>query len=209
MRPLRVDLLAEFLDPPFLHQDLDAGLVDVVAPAVAVVDAQDRVEIGEQVPRGQEFVDHVADDRRAPEPAADDDAEADLARFTQLRVQADVMHERRRPVRGRAVDRDLELARQVVEFRMEGGPLADQLAPDEGIDDLVARHAGEMVGGDVAHAVAGSLDGVHLDRGQLGEDLRHLLELRPVELQVLARREMAVAAVVFARDIRQLAQLAR
>ena len=64
-----------------------------------------------------------------------------------------------------------------------------------------------MIGGDVADAVARGLDGVHLDLGQRGQDVRHVLELDPVELDVLARREMAVAAVVLARDVGKLAQL--
>ena len=50
---------------------------------------------------------------------------------------------------------------------------------------------------------------MHLDRGELGEDVRHVLELRPVELDVLARREVAVASVVLAPDVRELAQLRR
>ena len=66
-----------------------------------------------------------------------------------------------------------------------------------------------MVGRDVADAVAAGLDGVHLDAGELGQDVGHVLERRPVELQVLARGEVAVAAVVLARDVRQLAQLPR
>jgi len=43
----------------------------------------------------------------------------------------------------------------------------------------------------------------------LGEDLGHVLEPRPVELDVLARAEVPVAAVVGARDVRELAQLRR
>ena len=43
--------------------------------------------------------------------------------------------------------------------------------------------------------------------GELGEDVGHVLELRPVELQVLARGEVAVAPVVVARDVRERAQL--
>ena len=45
--------------------------------------------------------------------------------------------------------------------------------------------------------------------GELGEDIGHVDQLRPVELQILPRREMAVALVVFARDVRELAQLPR
>src|SRR5207244_1514148 len=85
----------------------------------------------------------------------------------------------------------------------------DDFAPHEGVDDLVLRDAGEMVGGDVAERVARGLDRMHLHRGELGEHLGHLLELRPVELQVLARREVAVSAVVLAADVGQLAQLPR
>ena len=64
-----------------------------------------------------------------------------------------------------------------------------------------------MVGRDVADAVAAGLDGMHLDARQIGQDIGHALERRPVELDVLARGEMAVAAIVGARDVRQHAQL--
>src|SRR5438105_7398155 len=76
MRPFRFHRLAEPVDTALLEYDLDARLVDVVAPAVAIVDAQDSVEIGEQMLPGEKFADHVADERRAAQPAAGDDAEA-------------------------------------------------------------------------------------------------------------------------------------
>ncbi|MCY1540710.1 hypothetical protein D9M68_763650 [compost metagenome] len=108
-----------------------------------------------------------------------------------------------------AVDGDLELARQEGEFGVQRGPLADDLAPDQRIDEFVRRDAGEVVGGGVADAVAAGLDSVHLDRGQFGEDVGHVFELGPVELNVLAGAEMAVAVVPLACDVRQGAQLAR
>ena len=46
-------------------------------------------------------------------------------------------------------------------------------------------------------------------RGQVGENVRHVLQLGPVELQVLPRGEVAEAAIVVARDVGELAQLAR
>ena len=46
-----------------------------------------------------------------------------------------------------------------------------------------------------------------LDLGEIGERVRHLLELDPVELDVLPGGEMAVAAVVAARHMRQHAHL--
>ncbi len=207
VRPLGFDLVAERLGPALLHQEFDARFVNVVAPAVAVVHAQHRIEIREQVPPGQELAHDVPDDGRAAEPAADDHAEADFPVGVADRVQADVVHPGRRAVVRRAVDRDLELARQVLELGVQRRPLPDDLAPRERVDDLVGRDPGEMIGGDVAHDVAARLDRVHLHRRELGEDLGDVLELRPVELQVLACREVAIPAVVGARDVRELVQL--
>ena len=45
--------------------------------------------------------------------------------------------------------------------------------------------------------------------GKIREDIRHLLEFGPVELDVLPRRHVAVAAIVAARDVRKHAQLPR
>jgi hypothetical protein len=64
-----------------------------------------------------------------------------------------------------------------------------------------------MIGGDVADAVAAGLDRMHLDVGQRIENVGRVLELRPVELDVLARREVTKAAIPFARDEGELAQL--
>ena len=50
---------------------------------------------------------------------------------------------------------------------------------------------------------------MHLDAGEVGEDLRHVGQRRPVVLDVLARREMAVALVVVAGDVAEHAQLLR
>ena len=50
--------------------------------------------------------------------------------------------------------------------------------------DLVDGGAGVVVGGDVADAVARGLHGVHVD-GQRGQRVRRVLELDPVELQVV------------------------
>jgi hypothetical protein len=66
-----------------------------------------------------------------------------------------------------------------------------------------------MIGRDVADAIAARLQRVHLDGGEIGQDVRHVDQLRPVELDVLPRGEMAVALVVFARDVGEHAQLPR
>ena len=81
------------------------------------------------------------------------------------------------------------------------------LAPDEGIDDLVPGDAGEVIGGDVAERIARSLYGVHLHGCELGEHVRYALQLRPVELQVLSRAEVSVAAIEPAGNLGQFPQL--
>ena len=48
---------------------------------------------------------------------------------------------------------------------------------------------------------------MHLDRRQLGEDVGRLIELDPIILDVLPRGEMAIAAVIFARDVGEHAHL--
>src|SRR3989454_661266 len=209
VRPFGIDFLAEFLGAAFFHQDLDARLVDVVAPPVAVVDPQDGLDVSEQMPPGQKFADDESDRRSAAKASSDQHAEPHLAVLVLEGVQSDVVHGDRRTIRSCAVHGELELARKVGELGMERGPLADDLAPHKGIDDLVLRDAGEMIGGDIAEGIARGLDRVHLHGGELGEDVGRLRKLRPVQLEGLSRAEMAGAAVVFAGDMRELPQLLR
>ena len=119
------------------------------------------------------------------------------------------MHPHGSAITRRAGHRDLELARQEREFRMQGRPLAQHLRGDARIGDFIPRDAGILVGSNVANAVAAGLQRVHLHLGEFGENIRRLFELGPVVLQVLARREMAIALVVAPRDMRQPAHLLR
>ncbi len=89
---------------------------------------------------------------------------------------------------------------------MECGPLTDDFRHDARIANFVGSDTGKVICGHVTHAVARGLDGVHLHGGELGEDLGHVCQLRPVELQVLARGKVAVAAVVAAREVVERAQ---
>ena len=109
----------------------------------------------------------------------------------------------------RCGDRELELARQEREFRMQRRILPQQFRPDPRILDLAGGDAGPLVGGDVAGVVAGGLHGVDADLGEIGQRIRQIGELDPVELDVLPRGEMAVAAVVSPRDMGEPAQLLR
>src|SRR5712675_1515279 len=153
------------------------------------------------------FADDEPDRRRTAQAPAYQHAEPHLALLVLERMQADVVHRHRGAVGLGAVHRELELAREVRELGMERRPLADDLAPDERVHDLVPGDASEMIGGDIAKGIARGLDRVHLHRRQFRKDVGHALELGPVQLQVLARAEVAVAAVVLAGDLRELSQL--
>ncbi len=109
-------------------------------------------------------------------------------------TQADVM-----PGRGRAVllgagDRDLELPGQERELRVQGAPLPQELAVRPGIDHLVGGDAGPGVARDVADAVAAGLDPVQVG---LRQHIHHVGgggQGDPVELQVVASREVPEAS---------------
>ena len=94
-------------------------------------------------------------------------------------------------------------------FRVEARPLAQDLRIGPRILELVAGDAGELVRRDIADAVARGLNGVHLDPGKVFQQVGHLFQLDPVVLDVLAGGEMAVVAIVFARDHGELAKLDR
>ena len=106
-------------------------------------------------------------------------------------------------------ERDLELARQVGKFRIQHCVLAQQLAIDSRVGQLVPGSAGIVVGGDVAHAIPGGLDRRDFDFGQFREKIRCLLQLDPVVLNVLARGEMPESPIVGAGDVRKFPHLLR
>ncbi len=192
-----------------MQQNLDPRLELVVAPTFKIVDAQDRLDIAEEVAFGQEFAHLPADEGSPPQPPADIDGKADLAFVVAHDLKADVMRLDHCAVVGRAVDCDLELARQEREFRMQRRPLPEDFGIGPRIGDLVVGDAGVMVRGDVADAVARRLDRVHLDARELGENVGRVLQRRPVVLDVLPGGEMPITPVVLARDLGELAHLAR
>jgi len=107
----------------------------------------------------------------------------------------------------RAGDGELELARQMRELRVQRRPLAQNFRERTRVDLLVGRDAGEMVGGDGAHATAGSLNRVQPHLGQFGEHVGDVGDFQPVQLDVLPRRKMSPTLVVDPRHMGDGAQL--
>ena len=192
-----------------MDEDLDASLVDIVASAVLIVGAQDRLDIAEKIALREKWLDGLADERGASEPASYNHFEAGFARTVPVHPQTDIVHPHRGAVMCRRSQRDLEFARQEREFGVQRQVLAQQLGPQPRILDLARCDPGPLVGGDIAHAIAAGLHAVHAGAGQIGHRVRQFFELDPVELNVLPRGEMAVVAVVAPCHMRKRAQLRR
>jgi hypothetical protein len=188
-----------------LDQDLDARLPQVVAAAVAVVDADAGLDVVEQLVPGQELAHHAVDDGRAAHAAAHLDPEAQFAGLVLEQLQADVVPAQRRAVFLGAVQGDLELARQEGEFRVQRAPLAQDLGERPRVGDLVGRDTGQFVGADVADGVAAGLDAVHVHAGQQVHHVGALVQRDPVELHVGAGGEVAVAGLEPGHDRRAAA----
>src|SRR5215472_16402904 len=77
--PFLLDLTRKSLRAELVDQDFDARLVDIVAPAVLVVRAHDRLDVAEQITLRQEGFDGLAEEGGASEPAAYHHLEASLA----------------------------------------------------------------------------------------------------------------------------------
>ena len=209
VREFFLDLADIFRRAEFVHQDLDARLVLVVAAAMAIVDAQAGLSIADQLLYRHPFADHRRDHRGAAHAATGKEPRAEHARLVLDQLDADIVQPHRRPVIGRGDHRDLELARQQLEFGVEGRPLPQQFGPGARIGNLVGGSARELVRADIADAVAAGLDRVHLDRRQLGKNVGRILQLDPVILDVLPGGEMAIALVILARDMGEHVHLLR
>ena len=117
------------------------------------------------------------------------------------------MHADGRAIFRGAANRNFEFAWQISELRVKCRPLTQHFRPRPRVGNFIRCNAGEMIGGDIANAVAGSLDGVHFNIRQVFQNVRHFRQGDPVELQILACCEVSCATVIFLRHAGQRAQL--
>ena len=109
------------------------------------------------------------------------------------RRQAYVVALRVRAIQPAAVDRDVEFARNVLEFRPQKrkSRCRRQLP---GLKQFMTRQAGERTPGYIAKIVHTCLLGSESDRLQFLYDRGHAFNGYPAQLDILARREVAHAA---------------
>jgi len=206
-----LELGLEALDRPAVaqEQELQARLLPILAEHAAVAE-----DLGDPADHRQHLV--PADERVEAEgevgvrrqPAAHADREPDLAR---LRVaqggESDVVDLGIRAPGPAARDRDLVLARQVVELGVAVEHPSRRLHERRGVDDLVGVDSCERAAGDVARVVAARSHRREADPPQGLEDLRQVLDPHPVELDVLPHREVGDSARVPLRQARDRPEL--
>jgi len=162
-----------------------------VAPPEAVVHAQDRVEVVQDLGTRQEIANDMADDGRATEPPRDENAEADFAGFGAHRVDPDVVHERRGTVLPCTETAILKFARQVGELgcsvdhcRMTRTRTADRRSHPPATPAKWSPVTLRMQCRWSGIACISTLPA--------RRECRNVGQLRPVELDVLPRGEVAV-----------------
>src|SRR5260370_510854 len=86
--------------------------ISSISSAVLVVDAQDGLDIAQQIMAVHERFDGFADEGRAAEAAADQHLETGFARVVLVKPQADIVHLDRRAIVIGGGNRKFELTRQ-------------------------------------------------------------------------------------------------
>ncbi len=209
VRPFDFNKATDFLNANFMDQYLDARLILVIAPAQHVIDPQDCLQIGQQIVPGHKVTDRFGNEGGSPLAATDHDFEACFTGVIFLNRQANIVYAYGGTVIGRTGDGNLEFARQEGKFRMETGPLPDHLCPDARVFIFIHGRTRIGVCGGVADAVARRLNGVHFNLRQILQDIGSILQLDPVELNILPGGEMAIVLVILTPDMGQHAHLFR
>src|SRR5881296_3698257 len=189
-----LDRREELLGGPAVleEEELEPGLLAALPQHVRVAeDLRDRPEDRQRLVPAHEGVESRGEARIGREPAADAHGEADLARRRVVeRRQPDVVDLRVRAPYPAAGDRDLVLARQVIEGRVAVDHARRRVDERRGVHDLVGVHAGERAAGDVARDVAARALCRDPAAPQRLEDVGQVLERHPVKLDVLADRDV-------------------
>jgi len=97
----------------------------------------------------------------------DDPSRDDLVRDdVPVRLEGVVKRYGGRTVLDGASDGDLEFAGQKCELRVQGAPLTQNFCIRTRVYHFVDGHTCQLIGGDVADAIAAGLNAVHVDGGQ-------------------------------------------
>ena len=197
----------ELLEAQLGDQELDARRGPVALLAQARVYPRDRLRDRQQLVRCQEVGEQLGLMRHRAEPAADVQLEAAPGLAVHLaghRHGAQVVHPHQPAgLVAAAGEGDLELAPEVLHVGMAEQEVGQRPRVGGDVEGLGMAHAGHRAGGDVAHRVAARLAGGDADRGQPPHQVGGVHHVDEVELDVLARGDVADAVGVFFSKIGQ------
>ena len=204
LQVLGLENLTEFLDAPVLDQELQPRLGPQPAVAVVAEHADHALpDVGHLVER-HPGADPLAQHRVGGQAAADPQVEAGAVLGMLDADERDVVDLVHHVLLAR--DRGLELARQVGVLRLADVALDDLVDRGGAVDDLVERLAGQRRAEHDAGAVAARLGGLQADLVEALPDLRHVLDLDPVVLDVLAVGDVGGVAGELGGDAAERAQ---
>ena len=86
-------------------------------------------------------------------------------------------------------------------------PLPNELCIRPRISNLVDRRPRKLICRDVANCISAGLNRMHVDVRERVENVGCIDQTRPIELDILTGRKVAVTFVPFIRDVGQLAHL--
>ena len=191
---LLLDLLAQRLDADLVDQHLDAGAGAVDAqPVLAVEDPQDGLGVLEVLAVvGRDEVDQRRRDARHDRRAAADAHLEALDAVALAGDEGDVVDAGERAVGVRAGERGLDLARHQLRRGVAHEVAHVGAGVRRRVEHLVVADAGPRVGGHVAHGVAAALAAGEPGVGDLADQLGGVAQRHVVDLDVLARGDVAL-----------------
>lgn len=128
-----------------LHQYLDTRLVHVIASAVFIINTQNGFQIRNQIFFWQVITQLYAHNRGAAQATANVHLKHGPTVFTLAGQQADIMKARSYTILLAARNGNLELTWQEREFRMQGGPLAQDFSMHAGVQHFIRRRTGKLI----------------------------------------------------------------
>ena len=203
----QLELGAHAIDAPLVHEELRAGAGALEAVAVVAEDGGQLLGDLDHVVDRSEHAETPSHARGGAESTADPHVIAVAELGIDDADEADVVDLVLRAVMAAGADRDLELARQIGEAAV-ADEVRRQLVDDRaGVEELVGRHTGERAADHVPPDVTAGLGARQPDPLERVEDLRDVLDAEPVELQALARRDVARRAPEAHGEIADRSQL--
>jgi hypothetical protein len=206
-RALLRDELAERLDAELRHQELDARPTAIALLAQAREHAGHGLDLGEELLFGCELGEHLGLVGHRAETAAHHHLEAastvlharDEAGVVELHQSAGLLLAAR--------ERGLELAPEVLDVRVAEQELHQRPGVGRHVEGLGPADARHGAAGHVSDRIAAGLPGRDADGGQAPHQVRRVLDVDVVELDVLTRGDVQDAVRVLLGERRELVEL--